>query len=1305
MTSTTQQSSSLIVGWRLQGRHVLIIGGNQVASNRIEFALIAKPRKITLITPYNNISSDKIREHITKKNVTYKDSEFKAIDLFENYNSPVDLVLSAVDDHKLSEKIAAAAREKRIPVNIAELPHLCDFWFMPTYHDELLQVAISTSGTEPQIARKLRQHIIENLPQNITTAIENMTYLKQNLGNTNISALTKITDTLPLSQLAQLSKDDIKTLVNKFTTINVDDEETEVSSTSDSTENSDVTILDERQDIGSTLKSKLIDVNGNDIISSFTSGGIQLVDGKTAVEHIAYAFSTVSFIYPTTRTHYVGEAAFNWASQNVRNVFGQLSQVIKMDTRYGASAAILGTTTHSRLDRLDSTSIFTTSQSIVPMVPNFYSIVQEKIPLVIHVSALGCDNQMNNYVNYNDALIARETGFGIINSYSSQEIHDIALITHLVSISTKIPFLHVFDGLRTSLELFKVNLLPYDEIKKLIGEIKSLPNSSTENSIILDYIEMIANKVGKLTGRQYHAFEYIGDPNAESIFVVLGGETVITKEVVKRISNGGKKVGVIIVRVYRPWSEKHFLAVVPKTVKRIAVLEQVVSKEDYSFGSSIFNDIAVSFSSNIWMGKRPILVDAKYPTTQKFSPNIIYALLQQLEFKENIIFNEELLLEKIDIPLTNNNVKQCLFWDSEAQRTIQTAKHISKILENHSQLNLSTFSTFDIYNNGGVVTTNLQLGNDIISGFQDIESGYDFISIHDVSLTNKFNTLALAKSGAIVVINTSWTVDELETKLPNDFRYEASKRNVKLYILNSEKIAQDVGLNLEVVINVIFQSTFLRLFSYVVKLDCSLEDAVIDFFEGNNEKEVPLLIRSVCQQLEKSLISVELPPTWGILEKSDQSLPLTIQSNSLDRNLDQPEVEKPKLMNWHTTAKNLLFKEAYKFNEEIRPDLPEKTYVIHVSENRRLTPPSYDRYLFHIEFDITGTDLKYDLGEALGVYGHNDSEEVNQFLEFYGLNPNDVILIPNKGDNFESRTIFQIFTQVLDLFGRPAKRFYDSLAQYATDEKEREKLLWIASNEGSQEFKHRVEDTITYAEILYEFSSAHPPVEDLVQLIAPIKPRHYSIASAQSVHPNSVHLLVVTVEWENSKGIKRFGQCTRYLAGLKVGERVTVSIKPSVMKLPPRDSQPVIMAGLGTGMAPFRAFIEERAYRKAQGKEVGPMILYFGSRHRSMEYLYGEELEAYNIEGLLTHLRLAFSRDQKNKVYIQHKMQDDAELLHQYLLKDEGWFYLCGPTWPVPDVKDAIVNSFITAGGLSSGQAADWVNKLKDLERYILEVY
>ncbi|KAJ2074303.1 sulfite reductase [NADPH] flavoprotein component [Coemansia sp. S142-1] len=207
------------------------------------------------------------------------------------------------------------------------------------------------------------------------------------------------------------------------------------------------------------------------------------------------------------------------------------------------------------------------------------------------------------------------------------------------------------------------------------------------------------------------------------------------------------------------------------------------------------------------------------------------------------------------------------------------------------------------------------------------------------------------------------------------------------------------------------------------------------------------------------------------------------------------------------------------------------------------------------------------------------------------------------------------------------------------------------------------------------------------------------------MHPGSVHLCVVSVEWKTSKGELRAGQCTRFLNSLSIGDRVVVSVKPSVMKLPPIDSQPVIMAGLGTGMAPFRAFIEERAVRKMQGANVGPMTLYFGSRHRAMEYLYGEELEAYHADGLLTNLRLAFSRDQKEKVYIQHRMRDDSELLASQMLAQDGCFYLCGPTWPTGDVKDAMVGAFTTIGGVKPSDANKVIETLKESERYILEVY
>ncbi|PIA18447.1 riboflavin synthase domain-like protein [Coemansia reversa NRRL 1564] len=401
-------------------------------------------------------------------------------------------------------------------------------------------------------------------------------------------------------------------------------------------------------------------------------------------------------------------------------------------------------------------------------------------------------------------------------------------------------------------------------------------------------------------------------------------------------------------------------------------------------------------------------------------------------------------------------------------------------------------------------------------------------------------------------------------------------------------------------------------------------------------------------------------------------------------------------------AKRVVFPEAFGTQLAARPG--EKTFMVKVSSLRRMTPDTYDRNIIHIEFDTSDTDLTYEIGDALGVYGFNDAAQVRAFCTQYGLDGEQLVTATRDGQG-QTRSVHSWLTHALDLFGRPSKKFYTALADFATDEKEAEKLRWLTTSEGSVEFKDRVADTTTYADLLNEFTSARPSFLYLVDLIAPIKPRHYSIASSAKMHPGSVHLCVVTVEWKNSKGELRMGQCTRFLNSLNIGDEIVVSVKPSVMKLPPLDSQPVIMAGLGTGMAPFRAFIEERAVRKLQGVEVGPMTLYFGSRHRAMEYLYGEELEAYHADGLLSGLQLAFSRDQKAKVYIQHKMREDAELLASQMLNQDGCFYLCGPTWPTGDVKDAMVGAFTKFGNIKAGDANRVIEELKESERYTLEVY
>jgi len=344
----------------------------------------------------------------------------------------------------------------------------------------------------------------------------------------------------------------------------------------------------------------------------------------------------------------------------------------------------------------------------------------------------------------------------------------------------------------------------------------------------------------------------------------------------------------------------------------------------------------------------------------------------------------------------------------------------------------------------------------------------------------------------------------------------------------------------------------------------------------------------------------------------------------------------------------------------------------------------------------------------------------------YKLSGDDIVYLPVTSDHkadhhddsqpkFEVRTVFQIFQQHLDIFGRPSKKFYSDLANFATLPNEAEKLRWVVSDDqkAKEEFKKRVDETITYADILREFPSAHPSVSELLDLISPIKPRHYSIASSMRACPTSVHLLVVVEDWKSPSGKYREGHTSSYLSRLRPstdtspsgGTWLTVSVAPSLMKLPPKHTQPVIMAGLGTGMAPFRAFIQERAYWQSKGEKVGPMALYFGSRHRSQEYLYGEELEAYNTTAILPYLRLAFSRDQEQKVYIQHKLLGDADILHDMLLKQEGHFYLCGPTWPAGDVYDAIVSSFVKGGTLTKEEAEKQVYLMKETSRYVLEVY
>ncbi|BGO91456.1 hypothetical protein NBRC10512_003117 [Rhodotorula toruloides] len=815
-------------------------------------------------------------------------------------------------------------------------------------------------------------------------------------------------------------------------------------------------------------------------------------------------------------------------------------------------------------------------------------------------------------------------------------------------------------------------------------------------------------------------FSYAGSSNASKV-LVLPASTYSAAAKAAILASSTEDVGVLTVRVLQPWNSQALFAALPKSVKNLFVLTEEGEASGPLF-EEVLESVLEQGDAAIKVRALPVKAES-VPTVQDWAARIAkIAGIKAASLKSLLPAHAKLavwwdldstsgstesvpstLAHTFSAPNTAVSAKLQVTYDNFRQGGVQ---HAALLLEQAGKA--STESTVASV----VATTAPSLL--YIGAPQSVFKAYGPISAQTVDKDTR------------VVVAGNWTAEDFATKLPYAQRKAlvdiAAGSSGHVFSIDVDKVAKAHGVAASDVAEIVFWTLYLPA-SISAKELVALLAQTPTFADWNAAKLV-----EVIGAVRNALLKVDVVPEWA-----DE--PVDEEGNKVDIPTALPPVLVPTAAgpnafrtfadpapgiaggtaaqkhSWHHAAHRLLFPEAFSldttFENKLRPDLPEKNYLITVSENRRLTPDTYDRNVFHIEFSTAGTGLKYAVGEALGIHGWNDADEVREFLEWYGLDPEAVVNLPSRHDHsrVEQRTIFQVFQQNLDIFGKPGKSFYETLSKYATNKAEERALRFIASPEGSSTFKKMSElETVTYADILRQFPSAKPTVEDLVREIEEIKPRHYSIASSQNFVGDSVHLLIVTVEWQTPKGSPRYGQCTRYLAGLKPGDKVMASIKPSVMKLPPLDTQPIVMAGLGTGAAPFRAFIQERAWQRAQGREVGPLVYYFGSRYRAQEYLYGEELEAYLQEGVLSHMGLAFSRDTDKKVYIQHKINEDGELLAKLLEDDNGLFTLCGPTWPVPDVYEALVKALQTKGW-STEKAQARIEEMKEEERYVLEVY
>jgi len=1028
--------------------------------------------------------------------------------------------------------------------------------------------------------------------------------------------------------------------------------------------------------------------------------GPTYVTAQLLVQQVAYKLSDKIFSY-SPETFDLDTAVRGWAGQKEKNIHGFEPTLVPLQTRTGAGAFALGyifskdfdlSRKHIPQSVLAPSSSLRNLRAALDQLSLLYSVAS---PFVAHVAAADYSSEEGFVAEYGTALqLSEDLGLGLVSSSSAYDAQHMALFSTLMA--KYLPTLHIYDGVRTSRETLRViDLLDNASIKQVYGRLSRGSSASGGRLNRESQVAELLKEFNDELGTEYEPFEYFGHEAAQTVLVVFGSaETQLTARLVGELAAQGKRIGAVSVRVYRPFIEEAFLRLLPRSARQVLVLGQVRAEaavEDVAVQSALYSDViaAVSFAGK-W-AQEPTVLDVKYAATDSQTPTWLVSLINKAAAKS---FGAPLQTSK-----TLTAAQQYTFWDVDNSTAVGAPVVIGKRLTQDTASNVFVHETHDNLIQGGIVRT------DIRSYKRKIEAPYaveeaDVAYVGEEKLLKELAVLkGVKRDGKLLLRLPSFKPEEAEKRIPVGVRKQIQEKGVRLFVLDTS-----YSPVLEKDADILVELAFLK----IARPDIA-SGSYPDLASAARDQVV---VKECVDALGQCLSQFEVPASWAEVppDFTPPALAETVKLNSFVGFEKEDKEQTIQLDDWQAVAKGFAFREAYGTQTALRPDLSVKTATVTVKENRRLTPLTYDRNVFHIEFDLGDSGLTYNIGEALGIHADNDPEQVQDFIRFYGLNTDDLVQVPSRENPnvFETRTVHQALVQNLDILGKPPKRFYESLAEFATDEKEKAHLASLGGKEGAEEFKNRSEvDTTTYVDVLEEFASAHPSFSDLARIVAPLKRREYSIASAQAVTPTSVALMIVVVEWVDPKGRTRYGQATRYLVGLGAGARVTVSVKPSVMKLPAQDTAPLIMAGLGTGLAPFRAFVQYRAQQKQQGKAIGAILLYLGSRHQREEYLYGEEWEAYVDAGVITLLGAAFSRDQPHKIYIQDRMRQTLDDVVQAYIRDEGSFYLCGPTWPVPDVTEVLMEA-VAAEAKDSGRKVDprkEIERLKEVGRYVLEVY
>ncbi|UCF12373.1 MAG: pyruvate:ferredoxin (flavodoxin) oxidoreductase [Thermoplasmatales archaeon] len=571
------------------------------------------------------------------------------------------------------------------------------------------------------------------------------------------------------------------------------------------------------------------------------------IDGNTAAAHVAYAFSDVAAIYPITPSSPMGEMIDAWSAQGRKNIFDQQVKVSEMQSEGGAAGAI-----HGALSTGAFCSTFTASQGLLLMIPNMYKIAGELMPAVFHVSARAIAGQaLSIFGDHQDVMATRATGFAMIASGSIQEIMDIALIAHLSTIRAGIPFISFFDGFRSSHEIQKIKVLDYYDIPPLVdwkiikrhreralNPEKPHLRGSAQNPDIYFQVNEAANtfyqavpkiveeemeKVSKLTGRNYHLFDYIGDPEAEHIIIMMGSGAEAAEETVNYLNKRGEKVGLVKVRLFRPFSADHLLRAVPKTVKRIAVLDR--TKENGAFGEPLYLDICSVYQNR---HKDMIIVGGRYGLGSKdFTPTMAKAVFDNLKMNEpknnfTVGINDDVTFTSLPmgelVDASPEGLVQCKFWGLGGDGTVGANKDAIKIIGDNTKMYVQGYFAYDSKKSGGVTISHLRFGKVPIQSTYLINRA-DYIACHNPSYVDKYDLLEGIKEGGTFVLNAPWTLEEMEKYLPNSLKRTIAEKKLKFYTIDAVKIAEEIGLGGR--INMVMQTVFFKL-ANVIPVDMAI---------------------------------------------------------------------------------------------------------------------------------------------------------------------------------------------------------------------------------------------------------------------------------------------------------------------------------------------------------------------------------------------------------------------------------------------------------------------------------------------------